>query len=85
MKKEDGKAIWMVLRISNIVSNYVQAVIVGVVVLLLAKNMLEANWIGVAVLLAVTPVVVGALLLRLQAPFRLGSSAGARDKADDFL
>ena len=44
MKKEDGKAIWMVLRISNIVSNYVQAVIVGVVVLLLAKNMLEANW-----------------------------------------
>jgi len=56
----------------NIVTNYIQAVIVGVVMFLLAKNVLEANWLSVGALLAVAPALLGVLLIRLQAPFRLG-------------
>jgi|GraSoiStandDraft_40_1057318.scaffolds.fasta_scaffold89811_2 hypothetical protein len=72
MANENGERINLLLRISNIVTNYIQAVIVGVVMFLLAKNVLEANWLSVGALLAVAPALLGVLLIRLQAPFRLG-------------
>ena len=71
MANDRGEKINLLLRILNIVTNYIQAVIVGVVMFLLPKNGLESNWLGVGVLIAVTPALLGVLLIRLQALFRL--------------
>lgn len=74
MADERGERINIFLRISNIITNYIQAAIVGAVIFLFAKNVVEGNWLGVSALLAITPAVLGVLLFRLQAPFRLGTS-----------